>query len=412
MSAPSAALVSALRAGTVSRHLFFRMTHSQGTVLAWDGVGKFQFDAGVAVSDGVETYNGVAGFASLEGVSDSGDIQNHEIVATLNGVSLESILETDQNVRDEDARIFAVWIQEDGTVLESQQLFHGRGDTFTARLSADEKSISVRLRAPLANWSTPPRAYYTDKDQQRRFPGDTGFKFMKSLENTSVTGWGIDPESVGGSPRWIEGVEFRTAVGFEIIGDDADGLEYLQTSLDPHSIRYPTKSVSSEIYREQSTNLIVSVDEPSNGDLIVDSARAYVDTDGVLRSPAGHKLIVEENAAQFLRVQGLISAIGSATSERITYDGQDLRGETNGLRVYCNHNGKRARQTNDAIKDYTDSVAYVEQGTGLAAAFVGGILKVNGSDCTISSTGAVRTASGAFVVKQIGSTSEFLRQWT
>ena len=42
MPAPPTALVNALRRGTVARHVFFEMTHSQGTVRMWDGVGDFK----------------------------------------------------------------------------------------------------------------------------------------------------------------------------------------------------------------------------------------------------------------------------------------------------------------------------------------------------------------------------------
>lgn len=181
MGAPPTALINALRGGTVFRHLFFRMTHPQGTVLAWDGIGEIEF-AG-------ETYVGVGSFGEIGGVSNSGDIQNHLLEITLNAVPYDVLRTTDPNIAGEAAKLSAVWLSEAGEAVASRTLFLGKGSFMRLKTEEETATLRVFLRGPAVDWTTVPRSYYTPADQQRLFAADTGFSQVAGLENAVIAGW-------------------------------------------------------------------------------------------------------------------------------------------------------------------------------------------------------------------------------
>lgn len=188
MPAAPSALITALRVGTCVRHMFFKMTHDDGDVLAWDGVGDFDFNG--------DTYLGVAGLAEIGGVSNSSDIQNHAVTVRLNGVPLSVFRGVSPSIRNQTAELYAVWIStETGLAIASKLVFAGFGDFLTTRLTEETISLTATIRAPHSDWSVVPRAYYTSADQSRLHPGDTGCDYTSALENAVIAGWQSTPAS-------------------------------------------------------------------------------------------------------------------------------------------------------------------------------------------------------------------------
>lgn len=187
MPAPPIDLVAALREGTVFRHLFFTLEHPSGTVRAWDGVGEIEF--------GGEVFYGVGGFANINGVSNSGDIQNHKIECTLIGVPFDAIRSTNPVIRDQPATIDAVWLDEGASVLASRRVFAGSGDYLALKTDRDTVTLQCFLKGASVDWAMTPRSYYSPTDQRRLHPGDSGCDLVPSLENAEVAGWQTDPDA-------------------------------------------------------------------------------------------------------------------------------------------------------------------------------------------------------------------------
>lgn len=429
MPAPPADLVTALRKGLVTRRVFFEMTHSGGTVRVCDGIGDYRLD-GVL-------YRSIAGLAAVDGVSDSGDIQNHNVVAKLNGAAVAQLSQIDPDIRGETATIRLAWITEEGNVLTSRTVAILRGSHLVSRKEEYDYSIAAHLRGPTALWQAPPRAYYTDKDQQRRYPGDTGMSFVKTLENANANGWSVDEETTGGVPTWYGGAIIHTAIGprdslsLAPIGDHTRGLNLrVLTS----AIKRVADSVA---YLEDVTGAPVSCTlSGPTAPFKVGGTDCYVDIFGDLRSPGGERLILSGgSASDRLRVQTEIVADGTpgATTIQKQSDGANPTVKvihktgtavTNGAntiitdqigRVYCNKNGGDIASVSNVPTSQADSTPYVEATTGTAATFqaaTGGKLQVGGVDCVLSSTGVVLSAGGRRIVKQGGTPDEFLRVWT
>ncbi len=64
-----------------------------------------------------DLYIGVGGGHSIEGLSDSGDIQNHTITCRLNTVPVEALFGVNKDIRGNEAVVRVAWLREDGTLI-------------------------------------------------------------------------------------------------------------------------------------------------------------------------------------------------------------------------------------------------------------------------------------------------------
>jgi len=431
MPAPPTALIEAMRAGSAARHVFFKLQHPSGTIRAWDGVGERIF-AG-------ETYLGVYGFAEIGGVSNTSDIQNHQVVAKLNRVALAGLTAIDFEVRNVAAAIHVAWITEDGTQIDSYQVFSGLADYVAAHPT--EHWIAVYMRGKLAEWRTPPRAYYTDADQKRSFPTDTGFSFVKGLENATVTGWSNVAESSGGDPTAMSfrfgAADYRAlhsagSLG-GIIGEHTNGVTpglVADADTTPQAVRRVGGSLTPFV-EETSGASVVSL---AGGIFTVGGVNCYIDTAGDVRSPAGLMIWpAAGSSTSRARMQGAIATVGVATATTVstvtisglTYmikTGGSLAGNSQTDLVYCNEFGRYAQIVSATPRPVFGMVAgtpdltsqvYKEEGTGTAVAISAGLLKVGGSNCVVSDTGVILTPLGnRITLEGVSGSDAFLRVWT
>lgn len=431
MAAPPTELLAAMREGTAQRHMFFKLEHSEGDIFVWDGIGEFDF--------GGDTYSGVGGFATLEGVSQSDDIQNHEIVATLNGVGLPTLSETSLDVRDEPVNIWAVWIDETGATVGSLLVFSGLGNTLLVEPTGDEIRLKLKARGAMADWRASPRAYYTDAEQQRRFPGDTGFSFIRYLENANVSGWSVNEESGGGIPtRYLTStgaagcVYFQDSITRALIGCEALGATVRWTSAG-------VKTASSVNVLEDGTAAAIGADTASPWQMKAGGVACYVDTSGDVRTPGGNLVYPTgySAASNRGRVHGAIASDGAASGnypravsgsalERLYSDAGPVSASNIDQRslIYCNRYGPTvwAGSTIPHPFDYFEYAAsgtlvyYVEDVTGATVDVLtsGSFrMRVGGADCYMSDTGVVLSPAGRRIVRSGGDpTTDFLRVWT
>lgn len=59
--------------------------------------------------------------------------------------------------------------------------------TFTIDADSGERTVTLSAESLFSLRSRPRHAMYTDRDQQRRFPGDMGFEFVPTLPNKVLT---------------------------------------------------------------------------------------------------------------------------------------------------------------------------------------------------------------------------------
>lgn len=417
MAAPDATLATKIARGEVARHLLFRLDHSQGELFLWDGIGE------IAVSG--NTYRGVGGFGQISGVSDSTDIQNHEVLCSLNGVSLPGLVLTDTDIEGRAASITAIWLDEAGTVQGSLLLFSGTGDVLRVKPDTESRALTAKLKAPLVEWRAPPLAYWTDADQQRRYPGDMGLTFIKTLEGSTVAGWSIGAETTGGFPNFVTFERLLDSVTQTIIGDHTNGptVRVFNPGSGPlivHSVEAQTNR-----YTEETTTSQVFAPNPLPGPMQAGGANCYIDVAGDVRTPGGNRVIrTGLGVTRRLRRQTAITANGAATAVTISAFtvGSAVRlrrtdvpfsslsqANQQGL-IYADRLGVPAFSLS-ATQPQISGVNVVEEVTGAAVTVSGGLLRVGATNCVMSVNGVVLTPSGRRVIKT-GEPASFLRCWT
>lgn len=444
MPAPSADVLTATRAGTSVRHLLFYLDHPLGVVRAWDGIGKFVYNG--------DTYEGVGGAASIRGVSDSVEIQDHDVSVEVSGIQYSALKVDDGDIGGRTATVRAVLLNERGALVGTRLIFSGVGRRMRIRPDTDSLTLILELRGLLHNWSAAPRVYYSDVDQQRLFASDTGFSLMASLQDANVTGWSKNVESLGGyvqlkwhnipiiqasaSPTRTHAA-ISSAVVPRAIGNHTYGCN-ITRALSTTEIRdhagnsYKSYQTGDQIYYPgDTTGNVLSSSESYD-------TPCYVGTDGTVRTQAGRLVVTNDNSAQYMRLAGAIASDGTATADTITFavptgsGGLTVARKTSGsldvsgiswtALVFDNFDGRPITigAGSQAASDYrvlvgtADNVNYVEAVTGTAALVSGAnLLQVGGSNCFVSTTGVILSPSNRRIIRSGGDAStQFLRVWT
>lgn len=431
MPAPPNDLVNALRSGPVAVHLFFYIDHPSGAVRVWDGVGQMIF--------GGNTYEGVGGFATVEGVSNSADLQNHSPIVALNRVPLTSLQSNTANVRNRAAAIYFAAYSESGALINSRTLFNGKGDCLITKLTEDEASVKLKLRGKIADWSLAPRAFYTPYDQAALHPSvtDTGLNIVKSLENANISGWSVNAESSGGYIGRVGMMLRDSGTGKLMHASGRGGLIIIGTTgtYAVYTGRVGLNNLSGQPFVEETSGATTGV-ASSTGYLNFSGNNAYVDSSGDGRT-AGGKLIYPNTTTVTQKVKRLadIVANGSTTAETVdqvsafftngagtAYDmfkrstGTMTVGSIdtsaaiiNNSRGILFYNGTNLGHISNQNTGFTVTT-YVEEVTGTSVTVSGGKLKNNGVNCGVSTTGIIYGSTGRKIIPSGGDASvDYLR---
>lgn len=447
MPAPSSDVLTACRTGTAARHMFFFLDHPLGEVRAWDGVGNFEFDG--------ETYLGVGGLGLISGLSDSTDLQQHEVTCTLNTVPLSALTADDGDIRGADASVYAVLLTEDGTVLASREIFTGYGDVLKTTVNGDKAQLTVTLHGLLADWSASPRSYYTPSDQQRAFAGDSGFDYVPNLQDSTVSGWNKDPEvaspNVNARFTYRSGTPSRMVlfdgVTGELYGNELYGLSLFP---DPSTGEARRPAASATYYVEDGTGAIAAFATVAGEYVLqVGGVNCVVNVSHELRTAGGALIQGNNSASEDMRRPGTIASDGSATANHVAFpnvaDPSVLPAATNRLGWSSASSGGAAYATADwtgavfnaadgafvradaaaSYKAYSETYTpatgsvkyyYKEDVTGtdvIVSSSGSGKLQVGGSDCKVSTTGVILSPSNRRIIRSGGDPAiDYLRIWT
>lgn len=433
MAAPDATLLAALRSSAKpARHLFFRMTHSQGIILAWDGLGNRTFNG--------EVYTGIGNMASVEGVSRSRDLQTHEVVVTLNGVPYSALTSIDQSIKGERATITAAWYTVGGVLVASRVVFDGLGDFLAVPFGARTVSLRCHLRGLMADWARAPQAFYTPSDQARRFPGDTGFDYVKTLENTTVTGWAYYRESSGAelqykthftnATRTIRILYPSIPLG-RVLGSDLAGIMN-QTDGTNRFTCMQAANVET-LFRTEGTNDNMLAGAGTDVTDAGSSVIAYIDVEGFARSGAGERFRPDAAPTSYLRLCTEITSSGVATASTFGASAGGGNNYANGITVGAVNIGFASAPANNKLLAFVNSdgrhifnnagtivarensvnTNMVEAGTGNAVTLSGGLVKCNGANVVLSTTNVLLTSSGRVIIPTGGNAAtDFARIWS
>lgn len=151
------------------------------------GTARFALGTSDLVLNGA-TYLAVGMLAAVGTSEESTEIKATGLTIQLSGIPRDAIILTLlQGYQGRRGTVWEVVCNPDTFAVIGQPIcvFRGRMDAMNVELG-ETATVSVTLESRLADWSRARIRRYTDEDQQKQFPGDTGFRFVPSITEKEI----------------------------------------------------------------------------------------------------------------------------------------------------------------------------------------------------------------------------------
>lgn len=175
----TANFISELTADSNRPFLLFEGVFASSTLRLWTGWGNLSWDS--------KTWLGNGWFQSIGGIRESTEISAIGSDIVLAGVpsTLISIMLQDAQ-QNKEGKTYLGFLDANGAVISDPYLlYQGKLDVPTIEEDADTSSIILSYEGDLIDLDRPKEYRYTHESQQIFFPGDTGFRYVTSLQDWS-----------------------------------------------------------------------------------------------------------------------------------------------------------------------------------------------------------------------------------
>lgn len=140
-------------------------------------------------------WQGTGALIGIDGLQTGSGTVAPQTTFTLSGVDSEIVSMAVQGSSRVKDRLVRVWLQYFdvsgasqvyGNLGEPITIWTGRMDTLKLTASATSRQVTLSAESLWANRNRPPYGYYSDRDQNARFPGDRGLEQVASLVRKSI----------------------------------------------------------------------------------------------------------------------------------------------------------------------------------------------------------------------------------
>lgn len=173
----------------VMRPAFFvEANFVSGPVYVWSGLGEITWSS--------KRWVGLGSMGSISTIEEGTDVEAKGITLTLSGLDGSLLKQTLQEYRPGlPVLIYLGLFDDSGALIADPVLsFSGRMDQPTIEVGADTATISINCENKLLMLNNSVERRYTNEDQQLDYPGDRGFEFVNSIQQTTIY-WGRKPSS-------------------------------------------------------------------------------------------------------------------------------------------------------------------------------------------------------------------------
>jgi len=173
----------AASADAIQPILMAKLEFDGGDVTAHSGLGSIAFNG--------DTYLGVGRFAGIGTATETSDLSNAPISISLSGIpnDIVAVLLAEQ-YQGRRATIYLAYLDLTTYSLIADPCIIYRGLIDTADIDQGATfSVSLSIGNRFAAWQAPVIRRYNNADQQARYPGDKGLRFVEQAAERSVT-WG------------------------------------------------------------------------------------------------------------------------------------------------------------------------------------------------------------------------------
>jgi len=131
------------------------------------------------VTIGGNVFIGVAGILSIPTVKEGSNLTDGGISIGLSGIPtayINALL--NEHIQNRTLRMWELVFNQDHTLLSSYPIGTWHMDVMTARIGGNTSQITLTAASLWDSWAMHKERFYTDGDQQARYPGDTFFDML------------------------------------------------------------------------------------------------------------------------------------------------------------------------------------------------------------------------------------------
>ena len=185
---------TALTSDVVRIGLLAEIDYPSTPLRCWTGSGTLAWDS--------KSWLGVGDLGGISAVRESAAPEATSVTLEISGITSAALAlalaETSQRRR---ASLWLALFEEDdgdwSVIADPWRIRRGWTDVHKILKTGKTANIQVSIESILSRLRVPRTIRYTDHDQQRLFPGDTGFRYASSIGERPIY-WGIAPP--GGFP--------------------------------------------------------------------------------------------------------------------------------------------------------------------------------------------------------------------
>lgn len=178
-----ASTATAAAAETIHPVLFAKLEFDGGDVLVHSELGDLAF--------GGDTYTGIGRLGSIGTAEEVSDLSRTPITLTLSGIPGDVVgIVFNEHYQGRRATIYLGYLDLTSRQLVADPTILYRGRMDVADLEEGKTfAVTIAVESRLAAWDKPLVRRYNDADQQARYPGDTGLRFVEQAADKPVV-WG------------------------------------------------------------------------------------------------------------------------------------------------------------------------------------------------------------------------------
>jgi hypothetical protein len=184
----SADYLTALNSAALRLALFVEAHFTSGPIYVWSGVGQIVW--------GGHTWTGLGTLGSVSTIEEGATVAAKGITLTLSGIDptlLTGILDEFQAGLPVIVSL-GLFDANSSLIADPAGCFVGQMDQPTLDVTGTSATIAINCESRLIELNVAVDRRYTNEDQQRDHPGDRGFEFVNSIQETQIY-WGRTPSS-------------------------------------------------------------------------------------------------------------------------------------------------------------------------------------------------------------------------
>lgn len=182
MRTVSASIIRAMRQKTCRMALMAEIDHPAGMVRVWTGIGTLTY--------GGHGFVGIGALASVKGLKSTSDLQIVDHAYVLTNIPPDYDEFVNAKIKGRVAKCWLAFLDEQNQLIDAPLQIGKTILDVSALTTGEDGSVSLMLKGQSDLWQLekPLNIALTSEEQKKRFPSDTGFDYVTTI-NVQRIAW-------------------------------------------------------------------------------------------------------------------------------------------------------------------------------------------------------------------------------